>query len=397
MTHRDTTGSRTPSSGPGGRHLRPVASSGTDGRDPFEAAQSEFWGGLEMLGESRTPEHDTVLDQALIEDVLEVFRSEPLLEGAQVIDVDMTAPARNRRRTTQWVGAGLAGAIAAGLALIWRLGGAPSTETAPQIQAPGPTFVEATVRPRVPEEQDASGSRIDHELGCMDLSASTKACFEKGARFRLRHAANDELAVVLDRGRLELWRDSGSTADLVVHTSSGRVRPGEGRFVLDASGTTETVTIITLVGTAEVQDAGGHRSTVSSGSTMTLGRTSTRQGAPLLLERAQRLRAQGRLRGALESYRELVRKYPRSGEAHAASISLGELQLTDAPSEALLSFEHYLSGGGGALAQEAEYGRIRALLRLGRKEHARAAARTFLKTHPDGIYAASLRKRADLL
>ena len=82
---------------------------------------------------------------------------------------------------------------------------------------------------------------------------------------------------------------------------------------------------------------------------------------------------------------------PRSAEARASLVSLGELQLSQLaePAAALRSFDAYLAAGG-ALAQEARYGRIRALRRLGRADAAREATAAFLRDYPGSAQARTL-------
>lgn len=112
-----------------------------------------------------------------------------------------------------------------------------------------------------------------------------------------------------------------------------------------------------------------------------------------LLEQARRLRAEGRYRDALAVYQRLLREHASSSEARVALVSLGELQLSqlgDAKG-ALRSFDGYLRAGG-ALSQEASYGRIRALRRLGQVGEARTAAENFVRRYPNSVQASSLRK-----
>jgi hypothetical protein len=49
---------------------------------------------------------------------------------------------------------------------------------------------------------------------------------------------------------------------------------------------------------------------------------------------------------------------------------------------------------GGPLAEEASFGRIRALRALGREDDVRAAVSAFLATYPDSALAPSLRPKA---
>lgn len=115
-----------------------------------------------------------------------------------------------------------------------------------------------------------------------------------------------------------------------------------------------------------------------------------------LLQRARELRASGRYGDASAVYLRLVREYAGSPEARVAQVSVGELQLSQLgdAGAALRSFEAYLSGGG-ALRQEASYGRVRALQRLGRRNDAQKAAAAFVRAYPNSVQAAALRKEQD--
>ncbi|MFO0572150.1 MAG: FecR family protein [Polyangiaceae bacterium] len=114
-----------------------------------------------------------------------------------------------------------------------------------------------------------------------------------------------------------------------------------------------------------------------------------------LLENARKLRAQGNSSGAAEAYRHLMAVHPKSAEAHAALLSLAELQLGPwgDPAGALRSYDAYLRGGGG-LAQEARYGRIQALRRLGRAAEEQAAVDEFVKAYPNSVQARALKARS---
>ncbi len=111
-----------------------------------------------------------------------------------------------------------------------------------------------------------------------------------------------------------------------------------------------------------------------------------------LLSAAQELRGSGRFAAAGKAYERLLRLHPKSSEASASLLSLGELQLgpLGEPQSALRSFESYLRRGG-PLAQEASFGQIRALRRLGRHQKARRLTRQFLRDYPKSAQAASLR------
>lgn len=113
-----------------------------------------------------------------------------------------------------------------------------------------------------------------------------------------------------------------------------------------------------------------------------------------LLARARERRAHGDAAGAAATYQELARRFPGSPEAHAAEVPYGELELgaLGHAGQALAAFDRYLVRGG-PLAEEASFGRIRALRALGRHDDARAAVSAFLATYPDSALAPSLRPK----
>lgn len=112
---------------------------------------------------------------------------------------------------------------------------------------------------------------------------------------------------------------------------------------------------------------------------------------------AREARARADVVTALAAYRQLFDRSPHSEEAHAALVPYGELSLDrGAPKAALVAFERYLAKGG-ALAEEASFGRIRALRALGQATRERAALADFLQAYPDSPLCDSLRLRARTL
>lgn len=110
-----------------------------------------------------------------------------------------------------------------------------------------------------------------------------------------------------------------------------------------------------------------------------------------LLAAARVHKARGDVRAALAAYHTLQQLAPQSPEAHAALVPQGELLLARGHAhDARIAFERYLRSGG-ALAQEASYGRVRALRKLGEHPMAARAAEEFLRTYPRSALAASLR------
>ncbi len=118
-------------------------------------------------------------------------------------------------------------------------------------------------------------------------------------------------------------------------------------------------------------------------------------GPAALLKVARQHRSQGRYAVAATTYRTVITKHRTSAEAGAALLALGELELSQLhdPSAALRAFDGYLKRGG-PLAQEARYGRIRALQQLGRRSELEREVERFLRDYPTSAQAAQLRGRA---
>lgn len=113
--------------------------------------------------------------------------------------------------------------------------------------------------------------------------------------------------------------------------------------------------------------------------------------ASTLLARARAHRRDGDPRGAMQTYAELIRQHPRSPAAQTARMSLAQLQLDRGKTkDALRSFRAYLKRGG-ALAEDAAYGEIRALRALGRTAEAKRAAAAFKQRYPGSPYGAKLK------
>ena len=114
---------------------------------------------------------------------------------------------------------------------------------------------------------------------------------------------------------------------------------------------------------------------------------------PDMLGYARSLRASGDFRRAADVYRRIHAANPQSPTGRAALVSLGELllSLNDAMG-ALSAFDSYLAGGG-ALAQEALFGRARALRTLKRPAEERAAIDRFIAAYPNAPQSRVLRSR----
>ena len=118
------------------------------------------------------------------------------------------------------------------------------------------------------------------------------------------------------------------------------------------------------------------------------------ESASELLALASTQLRRGQKRAAVASYRALFEHHAASREAHAARIPFGELLLSSPGEEAhaLAAFERYLDRGG-ALSEEASFGRLRALRALGRSEQERAALSGFARDYPASPLLPSVRAR----
>jgi TolA-binding protein len=118
-----------------------------------------------------------------------------------------------------------------------------------------------------------------------------------------------------------------------------------------------------------------------------------RPSAAELLARAQRARAARDYRGAVRAYQTLLHGHPASSEARLAQVSLAQLQLAQGNARAALAGFDAYQRRGGALAQEAHYGKIQALQALGRRDEERAEIRRFLSRYPQALQGAALKRR----
>jgi ferric-dicitrate binding protein FerR (iron transport regulator) len=111
---------------------------------------------------------------------------------------------------------------------------------------------------------------------------------------------------------------------------------------------------------------------------------------------ARQLRARGLFTRAAEVYRSVYARSPSSETGRAALMALASLQLSSLndPTAALASFEAYLASGAGPLRQQADYGKIRALRRLGRTAEELKATRAFIERYPKAPEARLLKERS---
>ncbi len=152
---------------------------------------------------------------------------------------------------------------------------------------------------------------------------------------------------------------------------------------------------------ANLEDASAPSRTHASAGDMgppvsTISKRSNEKDTPQgLLNRARERRSNGDFRGVRDAYKALVQTHPTSNEAAIARISLGEVELNhlDNPSGALKWFDQYLARKGGALEQEALYGRCRALGALGRAQEENRCLEQFVARFPDALQSARIQEK----
>jgi tetratricopeptide (TPR) repeat protein len=114
-----------------------------------------------------------------------------------------------------------------------------------------------------------------------------------------------------------------------------------------------------------------------------------------LLSEAQHARRSRRWEECRRAYERLLRLHPEAGAAAHVRVPLGNLLLDrlHQPASALDHFDRYLALGEPSLAEEALFGKARALRMLGRKREEAAALREFVERFPRAMNVRVTRER----
>jgi outer membrane protein assembly factor BamD (BamD/ComL family) len=106
-------------------------------------------------------------------------------------------------------------------------------------------------------------------------------------------------------------------------------------------------------------------------------------------------RRHGNLRRAVTLYETLRAQFPESDQARLSSISVGDLLLgLGEPGRALRAFDSYLAEvRGGALGEEAMFGRARCLRELGDAPREAETWHGLVRDFPASAYAPIARRR----
>ncbi len=249
---------------------------------------------------------------------------------------------------------------------------------------------------------------VARSAACMGHEAGGRLCVKPGARVRV--VAAEVPALEWLEGRGELTAPEGATPAamvLEVRVAGTRVA-GHASVVVESTMdghwslaveegelTLHTPEGVRSLGVGE-RWAPGERTAESTGENTAAARDhGSRVATPdaaSLLRQARTARAEGSMADAAALYRRLLKAYPRSPSSGPAWVALGQVELARGRAQAALeAFDRYLARGG-PLSEEAAYGRIEALHRLGRTAEERSASERFLAKYPGSSYAAKLRR-----
>lgn len=218
---------------------------------------------------------------------------------------------------------------------------------------------------------------------CLEL-AQGRACFDDGSELRVHDGALE-----LRRGAVRIEQ---GTLSLRVDHETLRLNAGEQRAVpVPPPQQRIAVAPARELPPAPAVSASQPERTAPVTAVAPVRRASREPSASApsgeMLAQARSLANAGELARAAAAYEALRRAHPGSAEAHTADVSLGQLQLRRGRAkDALAAFDRYLRQGGG-LAEEARWGRVQALHRLGRTAASDRAIDELLRSHPQSLYA----------
>lgn len=253
-------------------------------------------------------------------------------------------------------------------------------------------FVGADGRPRKTGAELGDETVTSVENACLRVDES-EACVSAETELRLVHAG-EGLVATLERGDIDV-RARVTATTIVVKVAGARVEsPSASRYVIVME-TAYRWTVSVESGRVRVIDEDSATTELDVGESHTFGeRVGVELTAAQWVAKARARRSAGDAKGAIAAYEQLVERHPNHAAARTAMVTLGQLHLDlREPRPALKWFDRYLARPGGPLAEDAAYGRIRALGALGRSADERAAIDEFLASYPASSYAAKLRDR----
>lgn len=131
--------------------------------------------------------------------------------------------------------------------------------------------------------------------------------------------------------------------------------------------------------------------------------TATDSSAPTpgsLLARAARLRREARWSKAATAYRRLIETYAHRSESQVAMVALGEIfleRMNDPASAARWYARYQKESPNGPLVQEAMFGEIQSLQKIGERVREQRLLKTFLGRFPNAVQAKAAKRRMETL
>lgn len=234
-------------------------------------------------------------------------------------------------------------------------------------------------------------SLVSRSAACL-ARAGARVCIDERGEFSTTsedHGA--ELRLRSGHARVEVSHTAVAIAPVVVAGVRVLIAP-DSEVELEVESQHWSIAVVRGAATVERD---GERVQLSRGGRLDSdgrGDEATKSDPTALLARARALRAAGELERAAAAYERLIADHGRSAMARPALVALGEVQLERGrAARALAAFDRYLRRAG-PLAEDASYGRIRALRALGRDGAAERASDEFLRRWPTSAYAGRLRR-----
>lgn len=228
---------------------------------------------------------------------------------------------------------------------------------------------------------------------CM-AHGEARLCAQDGARLRVRSA--DEHALELSSGSVRV--DAGtwtvtSAGEAHVLEAGNRLEAAIEKAIARAEVPTAPKAVEPAPEAVEPTpddngESGDVVADVAKPATSRKSPARPRADAATLIARARTARGEGRLSAAERSYEELLRRFPKSAEARAGRVSLAQVKLRRGKSKAALRLFTAAAKAGGPLAEDAAWGRIQALHKLGRTGDLRQAVDAFSAKYPTSAYRA---------
>ncbi|MGH1346416.1 MAG: tetratricopeptide repeat protein [Nannocystales bacterium] len=384
-------------------------------RGAAEQAEAELMGALVGLadGDSKRP-GGIADDAALLDRVVEGYCNEaPRALTAESSDASNTKPGRRG-----WIVAVIGLGVTAAAALVAVALGAttPTPRTHAPMLAGIPEPAWAPPEAPRPSEEGPSDQRSGFVLASGGLQAAAPSGARKPASGALRHGTyhvgDEETCIAYDTATTCLGpgatvRISNTGVDVLELVDGDATvtleAPTQRVFTVVVAGARyearePTVTHLSFARKTRAASVSVERGSISRvdgarRTAMTAARARPKAKIPdakALLQQARIKRATGDTAGATKAYAMLLEHYPKAPASAPSMVTLAELYLSQGQAKRALKWFDRYSKRGGSLDEEARYGAIRALKKLGRRGEASKRADEFRRRYPNSGYASKL-------